>query len=93
MDRYGLICRAVLEQPDITQREMAQKLDVSLGTVNSLVKECVGRGLIAEDGPDNASRKWKILEEGRKLLEPYKVDGALIIAAGPRGCWRCSGSA
>ena len=82
MDRYGLICRAVLEQPDITQREMAQKLDVSLGTVNSLVKECVGRGLIAEDGPDNASRKWKILEEGRKLLEPYKVDGALIIAAG-----------
>lgn len=82
MDRYGLICRAVLEQPDITQREMAQKLDVSLGTVNSLVKECVGRGLIAEDGPDNVSRKWKILEEGRKLLEPYKVDGALIIAAG-----------
>ena len=63
MDRYGLICRAVLEQPDITQREMAQKLDVSLGTVNSLVKECVGRGLIAEDGPDNASRKWKILEK------------------------------
>ena len=28
MDRHGLVCRAVLEQPDITQREMAQKLDM-----------------------------------------------------------------
>ncbi len=82
MDRYGLICRTVLEQPDITQREMAQKLDVSLGTVNSLVKECVSRKLIAEDEPGGASRKWKILDEGRRLLAPYKVDGALIIAAG-----------
>ncbi|MBS6954091.1 MAG: phosphotransferase [Enterocloster asparagiformis] len=82
MDRYGLICRTVLEQPDITQREMAQKLDVSLGTVNSLVKECVSRKLIAEDEPGGASRKWKILDDGRRLLAPYKVDGALIIAAG-----------
>lgn len=82
MDRYGLICRTVLEQPDITQREMAQKLDVSLGTVNSLVKECVGRGLIAEDEPQGNPRRWKILEAGRELLAPYKVDGALIIAAG-----------
>lgn len=82
MDRYGLICRTVLEQPDITQREMAQKLDVSLGTVNSLVKECVGRKLIAEDEPGGVPRKWKILDEGRRLLAPYKVDGALIIAAG-----------
>mgnify|MGYP000181701314 FL=1 len=30
MDRHGLVCRAVLEQPDITQRELAGKLDVSL---------------------------------------------------------------
>lgn len=29
MDRHGLVCRAVLEQPDITQRELAGKLDVS----------------------------------------------------------------
>ena len=25
MDRHGLVCRAVLEQPDITQRELAGK--------------------------------------------------------------------
>ena len=39
MDRHGLVCRAVLEQPDITQRELAAKLNVSLGTANGLVKE------------------------------------------------------
>ena len=46
MDRHGLVCRTVLEQPDITQREMAQKLKVSLGTVNGLIKECIGKGYI-----------------------------------------------
>ncbi len=82
MDRYGLVCRTVLEQPFITQREMAQKLDVSLGTANALVKECAALGLIAEGEPDAEGKKWKLLEAGAKLLEQYKVDGALIIAAG-----------
>lgn len=50
MDRHGLVCRTVLEQPDITQREMAQKLKVSLGTANGLIKECIGMGYIAERG-------------------------------------------
>ena len=82
MDRYGLVCRTVLEQPLITQREMAQKLDVSLGTANALVKECVALGLIAEGEPEADGKKWKVLEAGGRLLEQYKVDGALIIAAG-----------
>lgn len=80
MDRLGLICRTVLEEPGITQREMAQRLDVSLGTVNSLIKECISGGLMAEG--DRGEEKWKLLEAGHKLLEPFKVDGALIIAAG-----------
>ena len=104
MDRYGLICRAVLEQPDITQREMAQKLKVSLGTANGLIKECIGMGYIAERGDGAAGSGWELTGEGKRLLKGYKVDGALIIAAGfgsrfvpltlrpPRGFWRCSGS-
>lgn len=80
MDRLGLICRTVLEEPGITQREMAQRLDVSLGTVNSLIKECISEGFIAEG--DRGEEKWKLLEAGRRHLEPFKVDGALIIAAG-----------
>lgn len=81
MDRHGLVCRAILEKPDITQRELAAYLDVSLGTANGLVKECIGKGYIAESaGP--APGKWQLCQGGRERLEPYKVDGALIIAAG-----------
>lgn len=46
MDRYGLICRSILETPDITQRELARLLDVSLGTANRLVNESIEQGLI-----------------------------------------------
>lgn len=82
MDRHGLVCRTVLEQPDITQREMAQKLNVSLGTANGLMKECIAKGYIKEL-EDRADRsKWELTGKGRQRLEQYRVDGALIIAAG-----------
>ena len=82
MDRHGLVCRTVLEQPDITQREMASKLNVSLGTANGLIKECIANGYIKEleDSSDHA--KWELTGEGQQLLKQYRVDGALIIAAG-----------
>lgn len=78
MDRYGLICRAVMEQPETTQRELAGQLGVSLGTANHLVKQCVSLGYIEEE----EKGRWKLTEAGKTLLEPCRVDGALIIAAG-----------
>ena len=94
MDRYGLICRTILENPAVTQREMARILDLSLGSINSLIKECTARGLIEEG--NSGKERWKLLDAGRRLLAPYKVDGAVIIAAGfgsrflkrPRVFWR-----
>ena len=78
MDRYALVCRTILEHPKATQRDMAQILEFSLGTVNSLVKECLSRGQISlsEDG------SYQVTEAGLEFLEQYRVDGALIIAAG-----------
>ena len=35
MNRTGLICRYLKENPHCTQRELAQKMDLSLGTVNT----------------------------------------------------------
>lgn len=81
MDRYGLVCRNVLEKPDITQRELAGRMDVSLGTVNGLLKECISRGYI-EEAEEKGGARWRLLQKGQQLLAPYKVDGALIIAAG-----------
>lgn len=78
MNRHALICRNILEHPQITQRDLAQALDISLGTANRLVKECVERHLITslDDG------HYQITPEGEALLEDYRVDGAVIIAAG-----------
>ena len=82
MDRHGLVCRAVLEQPDITQRELAGKLDVSLGTANGLIKDCLAKGYIGEKSSQKGKARWRLRAEGQKLLDQYRVDGALIIAAG-----------
>ena len=76
MNRNVIICRSILENPAITQRELAQALDVSLGTANNLVKECISEHLIALGGA------YELLPAGLELLKQYKVDGALIIAAG-----------
>ena len=76
MNRNVIICRSILENPAITQRELAQALDVSLGTANNLVKECISEHLIALGGA------YELLPAGLALLKQYKVDGALIIAAG-----------
>ena len=84
MDRHGLVCRAVLEQPDITQRELAGKLDVSLGTANGLIKECLAKGYIGEENSPKGKARWRLMPEGQKLLDPYKVDGALDYCSGLR---------
>lgn len=79
MDRYGLICRSIYENKNVTQRELSSILGVSLGTVNHLVKECIEQKLI-EAAPEQAY--YNLTKQGVKYLEPYKVDGALITAAG-----------
>ena len=62
MDRYALICRNLLEHSEITQRELAQAIDMSLGTVNRLVKECAERQLITvlEDGHYEVTEQGKV---------------------------------
>lgn len=79
MDRHGLICRGILEHPAATQRELARELNVSLGTANRLVNECLEQGLITIEQETN---NYALTEAGRRYLLPYKVDGALIMAAG-----------
>lgn len=78
MNRHALICRSILENPKISQRELAQTLDVSLGTANSLVKECLAKDLIYLD----ECNRYFLLSKGSNLLDEYRVDGAVIIAAG-----------
>lgn len=79
MNRSVTICRSVLENPAVTQRELALELNVSLGTANTLVKECLLAGLMASADFGNA---YELLPKGAQLLSQHRVDGALMIAAG-----------
>ena len=55
------------------QREIAEKTGLSLGTVNAAVRDLAKQGLI--DGAE-------ITDAGFEALHPYKVDNAIILAAG-----------
>ena len=64
---------SIFRCPNITQREIADSCDLSLGTVNSAHKLLVADGAVC-DG--------RITSYGESLLEPCKVNNAIIMAAG-----------
>jgi len=57
-----------------SQRAIAQQVGVSLGSVNTAFNALKRNGLIDESGA--------ITDAGLSALEPYKVDNAIIMAAG-----------
>jgi CTP:phosphocholine cytidylyltransferase-like protein/thiamine kinase-like enzyme len=79
MDRNVIICRSILENPAVTQRDLSKELSVSLGTVNNLIKECIEKKYI---NLGNGNDLYELLPAGQALLNNNKVDGAVIIAAG-----------
>ncbi|MCD8084094.1 MAG: phosphotransferase [Clostridiales bacterium] len=80
MDRIGLICRYLKENPHASQRELAAKTGLSLGTVNTLIKECAAKRLIAQG--KSVAGTYELTDLGNDTLERFRVDGALILAAG-----------
>ena len=61
-------------QEDFTQRELAEELELSLGKVNSLFKEMKEAQFLDQEG--------HLSELGKKALEPFRVQNAVIMAAG-----------
>ena len=61
-------------QEDFTQRELAEELGLSLGKVNSLFKEMKEAQFLDQEG--------HLSELGKKALEPFRVQNAVIMAAG-----------
>ena len=78
MDKHALVCRNILEHSQITQRELAQAMEVSLGSINRMIKECTEQDLITVL-PDG---HYQLTLRGKEFLEQYRVDGSVIIAAG-----------
>lgn len=57
----------------LTQKELAEELNFSVGTVNKLWNELEEKGFIANK---------RITKKGLEALEPYRVKRAIFIAAG-----------
>lgn len=57
----------------LTQRELSELTGMSLGSINAIVAEASGLGLMDSSG---------ITEKGIEALEPYRVKRAVFIAAG-----------
>ena len=82
---------------NFTQRQLAEQLDLSLGTVNALVGKLKEEKWIDEEHHLN--------ELGKNVLEPYRVENAIIMAAGmssrfaplsmkfPKDCFKSRGNA
>ena len=62
-----------LKHPYASQREVAEHTGLSLGSVNAANKELTSEGLLESDS---------LTDSGYEALHPYKVENAVILAAG-----------
>lgn len=61
------------ENSALSQRQLAEKLDSAVGTINKAMKELADEGFV---------RDGQITSEGFNALEPYRAKRAIFIAAG-----------
>ena len=62
-----------LKNPYASQREVSERTGLSLGSVNAANKELTNEGLLESDS---------LTDGGYEALHPYKVENAVILAAG-----------
>ena len=85
MKESVIILRTLHENKESTQRDIALQLGVSLGKTNKLIADAVSEGLLVKlDHSEGRGRNvsYEMTEKGRRLLEKYRVDRALILASG-----------
>ena len=81
LTRYQFDFLTFLEErgpAQLTQRQLADALTVSIGLINKMIKEYQAAGIIQI----SADKRISLSDKGLKLIEPYKVRKAIIIAAG-----------
>lgn len=72
-NEFEILYRVSMSPDKFTQRKLSDLTGLSLGTVNTAFQSCVNKGYIADD---------KVTEAGFEALEPYRVNNAVIMAAG-----------
>ena len=70
---FDILVTLTQQEDTLTQRKIAEKTKLSLGTVNKAVKELTEQGLMSGG---------RITQQGLDALEPYRVKRAIFLAAG-----------
>ncbi|MEO9275030.1 MarR family EPS-associated transcriptional regulator [Marinomonas sp. 5E14-1] len=73
-DRYKIL-KEVQKNPDISQRELARRLGISLGKANFCLKALIEKGLIKTENFKNNTNKVKYLY----LLTPQGIQDRLLL--------------
>jgi EPS-associated MarR family transcriptional regulator len=68
-DTYFRVMRILQENPDLTQRELAEKLGVSVGGLNYCLKALMGKGWVKMQNFKNSKNKFKYVY----LLTPQGI--------------------
>lgn len=71
--QFDLLVHLTKQETGCSQRQIAEELNMSLGTVNKLLKELSQEGLVGKN---------MITPAGLTALEPYRVRRAILMAAG-----------
>ena len=71
--QFNILTALAREGAALTQRALSVATSMSLGRVNTATRECEAAGYIEDRA---------ITDAGRAALEPYRVTGAVIMAAG-----------
>ena len=77
MDKTVLALRNIAENEKITQRDLAEKCGISLGSANKLIRTAEENGQIRKTDAGH-----KLTSAGEAFLKPYRVEKAVIMAAG-----------
>jgi EPS-associated MarR family transcriptional regulator len=79
-DTYFRIMRLVDEQPDISQRELAEKVGISLGALNYCLKALVDKGFVKLENFQNSKHKFKYayILTPRGIAEKMSITGRFL---------------
>lgn len=72
------VLRSLVQEPMLPQRSVAERAGLSVGTVNTAIRQLLERG----DLEKGASGALQPTEQGVFSLDSYRVDNAIILAAG-----------
>lgn len=73
-NQFEILRNIEKEKKKMSQRELADLSELSLGSVNKVISDLTENNLI--------DANYLITKEGKKALEPYRVKRAIFLAAG-----------